>query len=67
MSYGLAASDRQWQWQWQWPDLYTFSNTDTNVELGRDSNYAMVNGMPTILDAFGNTSCLQMHLEVQHL
>ena len=24
----------------------------------------MVNGIPTILDAFGNTSCLQMHLEV---
>jgi hypothetical protein len=24
----------------------------------------MVNGIPTILDAFGNTSSLQMHLEV---
>ena len=43
--------------------IYIHSATPT-LMLSWDSNYAMVNGMPTILDAFGNTSCLQMHLEV---
>ena len=46
--------------------IYISSSTLT-LTLSWDSKYAMVNGIPTILDAFGNTSCLQMHLEVQHL
>ena len=43
--------------------IYISSSTLT-LTLSWDSKYAMVNGIPTILDAFGNTSCLQMHLEV---
>ena len=43
--------------------IYIHSATPT-LMLSWDSNYAMVNGIPTILDEFGNTSCLQMHLEV---
>ena len=52
MSYGLAASDRQWQWQW--PDLYTFSNTDTNVELGQQLCHGEWNA--------NNTRCIRKHI-----
>jgi len=53
MSYGLAASDRQWQWQW--PDLYTFSNTDTNVELGQQ---LLCHGEWNA----NNTRCIRKHI-----
>ncbi len=62
MSYGLATSDNSGSGS-DSGLIYIHSSTPT-LTLSWDSKYAMVNGIPTILDAFGNTSCLQMHLEV---
>ena len=63
MSYGLATSDNSGSGS-DSGLIYIHSSTLTLTLSSDSTKYAMVNGIPTILDAFGNTSCLQMHLEV---